>query len=108
MTKRKNIIPYNVINFDFNNKKMESYDIMPYLVQCYYDKKKKRKELPITFEEFKEFVKSNSQYMYWARCEYEIIISDWPCKQTWEKIDIHYQIMLNIDIVTKILMENVK
>ena len=43
MAKKKNIIPYNVINFDFNNKKMESYDVMPYLVQCYYDKKKKRK-----------------------------------------------------------------
>ena len=59
------------------------------------------------FEEFKKFVESNSMYMYWSRCEYEVILLDWPNQKTHKKIDIHWQIMNNIDLVTNILMENV-
>lgn len=105
MTKKKNIKPFNVINFNFNSKKFEAYDVMPYFVNCYNKEKKDKR--PTTFDEFKEFVKSNSTYMYWARCEYEIIISDWPNEKTNKKIDVHWQIMNNIDVVTKLLIENV-
>lgn len=99
-------IPFNVINFEFNSKKFESYDVMPYLIDC-YDNVKRKKECPKTFDEFKKFVESKSMYMYWSRCEYEIILSDWPNGKTHKKVDIHYQIMMNIDIVTDILMKNV-
>ena len=102
---KKNHIPFNVINFEFNSKKFETYDVMPYLVNCYKNEKKDKR--PVTFDEFKKFVEGNSMYMYWARCEYELILSDWPNQKTHKKIDIHYQIMNNIDTVTKILMENV-
>lgn len=102
---KKEHTPFNVINFDLNSGKFESYDVMPYLVNCYSKEKKSKR--PVTFDEFKEFVKSNSIYMYWSRCEYEIILSDWPCQKTHEKIDIHWQIMNNINIVTEVLMKNV-
>ncbi len=102
---KKNHIPFNVINFEFNSKKFETYDVMPYLVNCYKNEKKDKR--PVTFDEFKKFVEGNSMYMYWARCEYELILSDWPNQKTHKKIDIHWQIMNNIDTVTKILMENV-
>ena len=102
----KKHIPFNVINFECNSRKFESYDVMPYLIDC-YNKVKRKKECPKTFDEFKQFVESKSMYMYWSRCEYEIILVDWPCGQTQHKIDIHYQIMMNIDIVTDILMKNV-
>ena len=46
--------------------------------------------------------------MWWARCEYEIIICGWPNTDTQEKWDIHRQVMMNIDIITRILMENIK
>ena len=46
-------------------------------------------------------------YMYWSRCEYEIILLDWPNQKANKKIDVHWQIMNNIDLVTNILMENV-
>lgn len=102
----KKHIPFNVINFEYNSKKFESYDVMPYLINCYKTVKRK-KECPKTFDEFKQFVESKSMYMYWSRCEYEIILVDWPNGKTNKKIDIHYQIMMNIDIVTDILMKNV-
>ena len=94
---------FNVIWQDFNAKKFKAYDIMPYLIREYTDSKDK----PQTFEEFKEFVEKKSRYMYWSRCEYEIIICGWPNKDTQEKWDIHRQIMMNIDIVTELLMQNV-
>jgi hypothetical protein len=103
---KKNHIPFNVINFEFNSREFEAYDVMPYLISC-YDKVKRKKECPVTFVEFKEFVKSRSMYMYWSRCEYEVILSDWPNQKTHKKIDVHWQIMMNLDTVTNILMSNV-
>ena len=102
---KRKIKSFNVINFDLNSNEFESYDVMPYLVDC-YNKEKKAKR-PTTFDKFKEFVKSKSMYMYWSRCEYEIILLDWPNQKASKKIDVHWQIMNNIDLVTKILMENI-
>ena len=102
---KKTLKPFNVINFEFNSGKFEADNVMPYLVNCY--KKEKKNKRPITFDEFKEFIKSKSMYMYWSRCEYEIILSDWPNNNHSKKIDIYWQIMNNIDVVTKVLMENV-
>jgi hypothetical protein len=102
---KKEQSPFYVINFDINTEEFEKYNIMPYLVDCY--NKEKKSNRPVTFDEFKEFVKSNSMYMYWSRCEYEIILSDWPNQKTYKKIDVYWQIMNNIDIVTEVLMNNV-
>lgn len=97
---------FNVIWQDFNRRKFESYDIMPYLIDTYNNLKKKDK--PKTFDDFKSFIENESQYMWWSRCEYEIIICGWPNTDTQEKWDIHRQVMMNIDIITRILMENIK
>jgi len=119
---------FNVINFDFNNKTFESYNIIPYLLSCYNEEKNK----PKTFDEFKNFIKNKSMYRWWSRCEYEIILSPWPYvsspserydkkgeddieawKEHWKKhlqeckkIDVHYQVMMNIDVITNLVMEN--
>ena len=97
-----------------NNGKFEPYDIIPHLIDeynCLVDIHKEMSEYPYkvpeTFNEFKEFVKRESAYQWWGRCEYEIILSDWPSKRNEEKWDIHRQVMMNIDIVTNILMDNV-
>lgn len=94
---------FNVIWQDFNRQRFEAYDVMPYFVDEYHKVNNK----PKTFDEFKEFVKNESMYMFWGRCQYEIIICGWPNEDTQEKWDIHKQIMMNINIVTNILMENV-
>lgn len=104
---------FNVINFNFNAQKFEPYNVISYLVHAYNERVEKHKEfpndkywkIPITFEEFKKFVQSESQYQFWSRCEYEIILVDWPCQKHEEKWDVYNQIMMNIDIITKILIE---
>lgn len=105
--KKKSLTPFNVINYDVNRKEFIAYDVMPYLVSCYDEAKKKKRNVPKTFDEFKKFVEGNSMYMYWARCQYEVILCDWPCQKESKKIDVHWQLMMNLDLVTKVLMENV-
>lgn len=84
-----------------NNGKFEPYDIVPYLLEEY----KATKNKPKIFNEFKEFIRGKSMYMWWARCEYEIIISDWPGERKKEKWDIHKQVMMNIDTITDLIMK---
>ena len=94
---------FNVIWQNFNKREFEPYDVMPYFVREYQEAEEK----PQTFKEFKDFVMRRSQYMFWSRCEYEIILCGWPNVDTQKKCDIHQQIMMNIDLVTEILMQNV-
>jgi hypothetical protein len=96
---------FNVITYDFNRSKFEKYDIMPYFKRCYYEIKKKG-DRPKTYDECKKFIISESNYRYNGRCEWEIILVDWPCKRDAKKIDVHDQIMNNLDIVVSIFREN--
>lgn len=121
---------FNVIVYNVNSKEFVPYNIIPYLVSQY---KKIKKDKPKTFDEFKEFVKKESMYQWWSRCEYEIILSPWPYKaspserynkkgeddvEAWKehwkkhldeckKIDVHYQVMINLDVITTLVMENI-
>jgi hypothetical protein len=102
---KKKITPFFVIIDDSNKLEFVTYNVMPYLMECF--RKAKKNDKPKSFDEFKEFVKSNSMYMYWSRCEYEIILKAWVSKTKEKKIDVHTQIMNNIDVVTTILMQKV-
>jgi hypothetical protein len=89
---------FNVLLWDFNSDKLIHYDVLPYL----------RKHCPkkdCTFEEFKKIVKEESQYNFWARCEYEMICHGWPVRKNTYKLDVHEQIMMNLDIIAKILYD---
>lgn len=97
---------YNVILWDTNKREFIPYDIFPYLRKA-YQRAIEREEEPETFDEFKEFIRKESMYMWWGRCQYEILLSDWPCQSKTEKIDVHYQIMMNIDVITKLFIEEI-
>ena len=102
---KKKITPFFVIIDDSNKQEFVTYNVMPYLMECF--RKAKKNDKPKSFDEFKEFVKSNSMYMYWSRCQYEVVLKSWPSGGHEKKIDVHWQLMMNIDIVTKVLMHNV-
>ena len=107
---------FNVINWDPNRKVFEPYNIIPYFVDAYKERLENYKKYPDnpywkpakTFKEFRQFVISEGHYQFWGRCEYEIILSDWPCQKTEKKIDIWEQIEMNLDLVTEIVMEECK
>lgn len=85
------------------SNKFEKYDIIPYLINCYNKQKKLNKNS--SFEEIKKFILSESSYQWWSRCEYEIILENWPTQKYNQKIDIHQQIEMNIDIITEIFID---
>ena len=94
---------FYVIIYNINKRCFEPYEVMGYFIRCYKEAKVK----PKTFEEFKEFIKEKSMYQFWSRCEYEIILKDWPCGTTEEKWDVYRQIMMNIDTVTDVFIKNI-
>ena len=109
---------FNVLLWDFNSDGLEHYDVIPYFVDRYnervkrYKKASKRKDfdpnneylkVPETLEDFKKFIKDESRYQFWSRCQYEMICHGWPVQKNDYKLDVHEQIMMNIDIVAEIL-----
>lgn len=93
---------FNVIYWDFNKENPSPYDVLPYFRRAYQECKKK--DRPVNREQWKEFITKKGRYMYWARCEYEVIISQWPPTDKSYKIDIWQQIEANLDLITELLM----
>lgn len=106
MKKTNKITPFYVINEDVNAKEFKKYNVMPYFVNCYNEAKVK--DRPKTFEEFKDFVECKSMRMYCCRCEYEIVLKSLIGFAEDEKIDVDWQVKMNIDLITELLMQNVK
>lgn len=55
-------------------------------------------EDPYCYEfDFKEELKRAAQYCFWAKCEYEVEVSDWTKNEKGQKVDIFQQLMMNWD-----------
>lgn len=97
---------FNVLIWDINNDELIHYDIIPYLLRQYNKTKKmdSYKETPESRDEFREFVKNEARYQWWSRCEYEILVSDWPKHGKEIKIDVYDQVLMNLNIITDIII----
>jgi hypothetical protein len=84
------------------SKKFVSYDVIPFFVEKY---KQIRMCRPITFDDFKEFVLTESFRQFHGRYEYEFEIVK---SQTCCTVDIDWQIRNNLDLIAEIVMEQVK
>lgn len=107
---------FNVLRWDFNSDSLVHYNVLPYFIECFYNRVKASKKpdydkryykVPETIEDFKEFIESESRYRFWARCEYEMICHGWPVRKNDHKLDIHEQIMMNIDVLAEILFTEI-
>lgn len=110
---------FNVIIEDMG--KFVPYDMMPYLKRVWdnFRKKAVKKQdkledgdywkYPETKEEIRKWVEREIKYQYWARCEYEIILSSWPprTEEKGKKIDIYEQCMMNIDLIVQLFTEDI-
>ena len=132
----------------FSNGKIREYDILPYFRDSWKEKYNKEEKEKIKAakskarrkELFKQWVRGRSLYMFWARCEWEMLIGSWPYgsknineQMKWfmseerdldkyndslildniitsdmQKIDVHRQIEMNIDIIVDILYNELK
>lgn len=97
---------FNVIIYEPNHKKFISYDIIPYFISAYKERQEKKyKPVPETYDEFKKFVIEEGHYQFWGRCEYEVILVDWPCQRVEKKIDVWDQIEMNLDLITNLVIK---
>lgn len=127
---------FNVIEYNFNTNKVQAYNVIPYFVDTWNNKKHNFNKKDVNNkEDLKEWVIRTSSYMFRARCEYECLIAQWPfgskrkndklkefltkefniddysqrinfyniITDDMEKIDVHQQIMMNIDVIVEIL-----
>ena len=106
---------FYILTFNFNTKKVENYDVIPYLTREVKDfvKYGKKKVEELTDEELKTYVDRAARYEFWARCQWEFMVISWPYvsntrveEQGGEKIDAYRQIKMNLDVVTQLVKES--
>ena len=67
---------WNVFNEDFNSREIGVYNIFNH---CRFaESVKKLLKEKITKEEFAEKLRRELSYNFWAKCEYEVVITSWP------------------------------
>lgn len=128
----RNIRPFYVINNMYN--RYEKYDIMPRLenvwnrfVDSWLELQNDPEFLknpdewwkyPETDDEIKEWVIKELRYMFWGKCEYEMILSSWPYRHLedgtpilksgeYKKIDVFEQAEMNIDLIVQLFKEDI-
>lgn len=106
------MVEYRVITWDFSTDRVEHYDIMPYLYRRLEEKRKKRQIVlkDLTLEKLKEFIDAESKYQFWARCQYEVILSSWPPRENGRKhkMDVYEQIHMNLDNIAKLMYDDLQ
>lgn len=102
------MIKWNVLYENFNKKKIESYNIFQntaFTKDCLKACKKYTNDR----EKFLEEVKRSLMYYFWAKCEWEIIVTGWPQREGVEaKIDVYDQVRMNWDRFADYIWENRK
>jgi len=85
-----------------NSHCIEKYNIFKHY-RFMDDIKKIYKKHKDDYDTFCEEVCKSLQYYFWSKCEWEIILSDWPPSDTFEelKVDVYDQVMLNKDVFMK-------
>lgn len=110
MSGKKNItnaLIWNVYVESINRKEITTYNIFThssFLKDC----KEHIKEYAEDREAFLEEVRKSLMYYFWSKCEWEIIISDWPPSKNFDgfKVDVYDQVMMNWGIFSQWLWEN--
>lgn len=114
MNKTHNELVFNVLEYNWNTRKPSYYNVIPYFINSWNNKKFNFEKKKVKNKEtLKEWIERASQYQYWARCEYEFLMCPWPyrdesLKEDLKKIDVHEQIMMNINVLTELLYTEFK
>lgn len=101
-------LEWNVYYEDINNKKIDTFNVFhhwQFLEYC----KKNAKQNKENYNTFVDQLKKDAMYCFWSKCEWEIILSDWPPSNKFkkEKIDVYDQLCLNWDIFCKYVWEHI-
>ena len=90
---------WNVYVEDFNKKQIDAYNIFNHY-SFNEDVKKAYKRHKDDFHAFSQAVKNSLMYYFWSKCEWEVILSDWPPSDNFSaaKVSVYDQVMMNWDV----------
>ena len=99
-------LEWNVYVNNFNSKRIETYNIFKhggFLDDCKKAARKYSKDEAAFLEEVRKYL----MYNFWSKCEWEIVITDWPTSGKVEKkIDVFDQVMLNWPIFCAYILDH--
>lgn len=98
---------WNVYIYDINARGVKVYNIFKhynFLESC----KKALKQYKDNKEHFIEQIRRELSYYFWSKCEWEILIDDFPSRPDYpaEKVDVYDQVRLNWNIFVDYIWEN--
>lgn len=118
MAKRTKRPQFFVLYKNFNNGKIEPYEVLGTIFNSiltskgtisdkkFYIWNKKWEKVPVrTKNQLQEFIDNKFRYYFWAKCEWEYIAIDWPYRDTIDdsrpvKIDVYDQLKPNLPVIT--------
>ena len=67
---------------------------------------KKGKAAKLTPEDLIEHeLRNKCMYFFWAKCEYEVVVTGWPNTDIEKKIDVYLQLAANWDVFKQLVFE---
>lgn len=101
-------LTWNVYCFDVNAKKFKVRNVFNLSTRFNKDfENLKTKALSMTKQEFSDELMLIARYTYWARCEYELLLCDFPSESEKTKIDIFHQLVTNWERFVDYVWENI-
>lgn len=97
-------LKWYVLNYDFNRKKMESFNIFN-SSNFLWGVSKALKEYE-SFGKFKGEIDNSLKYSFWSKSEYEIACGDLFVSDIndLEKIDVYFQMKDNVDVLSRYIL----
>ncbi len=100
-------LEWNVMTFDHNANRFESYNILsPYFV----DAIKKDTKKAVGRDAFAEEVKTLCMRRFWSKFEWELVLTEWTGRDNpvQKKVDVYDQLVLNWDRFIDYLWANLR
>ena len=90
-------LEWNVYREDVNHKCFYKYNIFSHggFVKSLKEMINKRNQNVDQDFDFNEELKRILKYYFWAKCEMELLLTDWPNQSFTEKVDVYDQLELN-------------
>ena len=102
----KKLPEWNVYIGNFNSSEIECYNIFTHgrffedvckIISKYNEANSEGivNTIQSTDEWLSEEIRSSLMYYFWSKCEWEVVITDWPRGEVEKKIDVYQQVRLN-------------
>lgn len=99
---------WNVYWFDPNAKEFKTRNIFQLSSRFNEGLEALKAERPLmTKQEFSAEFAKITRYCYWAKCEHELLLCDFPSEQVKAKIDVFYQLSINWERFVDYVWENI-